>query len=606
MPFGPPRQPSLGLSLLKASLPHHRSKIVYFNLAYARRIGWRHYQEITGGRFRNESLVGEWIFSAALYGLPEQDDGFLDQVAAPGVDGIFSALDRSRLEELRRDAILFVDDCMRQVARLRPRMVGVTSVFQQHLASLALLQRLKQEHPEILTLLGGANCEGVMGLETARNFPFVDAVVSGEADLLFPDLVDKALTGRSLEELSGVYTRANVDLQDGSRPVSAARLPELDSLPIPDFSDYFTQWESNAGEDAQPPRMLFETSRGCWWGEKQHCTFCGLNGTSMAFRSKSGERALSELTTLVSRHPGCPVDVVDNILDMRYFGDFIPALADSDLDADLFYEVKANLKKEQVRLLCAAGIREIQPGIESLSDQVLTLMHKGVTALQNVQLLKWCLELGVRPSWNLIWGFPGESEEEYRKMAELVPWLHHLPPPGVSCSIQIHRFSPNFEQAEQLGFSRVEPTAAYPFLYRLPPPAIRNLAYYFDFSYADGRDVEGYTAELARQVVAWQEGHEASQLVSYRQGEALVVWDLRSAAVRPMTRLSPMASAAYSACDGIRSLGWLRRHLAGGDSATVLSAQEIEDLVGPLIEGGLMIRDGERLLSLAIAAGERG
>ena len=46
------------------------------------------------------------------------------------------------------------------------------------------------------------------------------------------------------------------------------------------------------------PTLLFETSRGCWWGAKSHCTFCGLNGETMAFRSKSPRRALDELEQL--------------------------------------------------------------------------------------------------------------------------------------------------------------------------------------------------------------------------------------------------------------------------------------------------------------------
>ena len=47
-------------------------------------------------------------------------------------------------------------------------------------------------------------------------------------------------------------------------------------------------------------------------------------------------------------------------------------------------------------------MRRIQPGIESLSDHVLKLMRKGTTALQNIQLLKWCREYGVQPEWNLL------------------------------------------------------------------------------------------------------------------------------------------------------------------------------------------------------------
>ena len=77
--------------------------------------------------------------------------------------------------------------------------------------------------------------------------------------------------------------------------------------------------------------------------------------------------------------------------------------------------MKANLTREQVRLLADAGVRHIQPGIESLSDHVLALMKKGVTGLRNVQLLKWCKEYGIEVDWNILYGFPGETREDYRR-----------------------------------------------------------------------------------------------------------------------------------------------------------------------------------------------
>ena len=104
--------------------------------------------------------------------------------------------------------------------------------------------------------------------------------------------------------------------------------------------------------------------------------------------------------------------MVDNILDFRYFDTLIPRLAGSPLKLDLFYALKANLRKDQLRALRDAGISKIQPGIESLSDDVLRRMRKGETALQNIQLLKWCRELGLKTAWNLIWWFPGEPAEE--------------------------------------------------------------------------------------------------------------------------------------------------------------------------------------------------
>src|SRR6185503_12803258 len=98
----------------------------------------------------------------------------------------------------------FLEECLEEVVAARPRLVGFTSVFQQHVASLALARRIKRALPETFIVFGGANCEGPMGAETVRQFPFVDAAVSGEADLVFPELVGRVLAGRPLDGLPGV------------------------------------------------------------------------------------------------------------------------------------------------------------------------------------------------------------------------------------------------------------------------------------------------------------------------------------------------------------------------------------------------------------------
>src|SRR5262249_731797 len=155
------------------------------------------------------------------------------------------------------------------------------------------------------------------------------------------------------------------------------------ALPVPDYGDFFRRFAETRFRHAWQPGVFFESSRGCWWGERRHCTFCGLNGATMSYRSKSQARAVEELDALARAHPESPIAVVDNILDLGYFKEFLPALAMRG-GFDLFYETKSNLKKEQVRQLKAAGVATIQPGIESLSDEVLGLMRKGVSAAQNI------------------------------------------------------------------------------------------------------------------------------------------------------------------------------------------------------------------------------
>ncbi|MEW6228895.1 MAG: RiPP maturation radical SAM C-methyltransferase, partial [Bacillota bacterium] len=517
MPFGPLFQPSMGLSLLKPAIAQLgvTTKLLYFTFRFAELIGASSYLQISEGQPASYDLVGEWIFSAALFGNASSDaEGYIEEVlgkhlaAHEYMKPVSEAFLRSIIEA-RAKAESFLGECQHSVTKRAPRIVGFTSVFQQQVASLALARRIKAQNPETFIVFGGANCEGIMGIEVLRQFPFVDAVISGEGDLIFPELVRNVLQGEPLSGLQGVYTR------DGTLSVctktcytNAPLVCDLDTLPYPDYDDFFEQLGASRLDSLRAPRIPFETSRGCWWGEQAHCTFCGLNGATMVYRSKSCTRAVEELVYLSTKYPGYDISAVDNIMNMKYFKDFIPELVTRRLGVQLFYEVKANLKKWQVQLLRQAGVTTIQPGIESLSTQVLKLMRKGVRAIENIQLLKWCKELGIRPFWNIIWGFPGEGPEEYASMADLIPLLAHLQPPESAAAIRLDRFSPNFECSEQLGFSDVAAYPAYRYIYPLEPAAVANLAYYFTFKYSSPQDVARYTESVVKSIASWKEVSE--------------------------------------------------------------------------------------------------
>jgi radical SAM superfamily enzyme YgiQ (UPF0313 family) len=72
------------------------------------------------------------------------------------------------------------------------------------------------------------------------------------------------------------------------------------------------------------PRLLIETSRGCWWGELHHCTFCGLNGSLMKYRAKDSDRIWSEIESLVTRHQILDLVTVDNIMDLTLLSTLLP------------------------------------------------------------------------------------------------------------------------------------------------------------------------------------------------------------------------------------------------------------------------------------------
>ena len=602
MPFGPLFSPSLGLSLLQPQLAARglRCRSEYFTLDFGERIGEALYSKITSqNRTMARAFVGEWIFSHALFDWDAaQDERYVADVLLkpPAWLGrnptrLPSRGDLRAILKARDEAAAFIDWCADRVVEARPAIVGLTTVFQQHLASLALARRVKQRLPDTFIVMGGANCEATMGVETVRQFAYVDAVVSGEADQVFAELAARVVRHQPIDGIPGVITQASAagPIRPGPAPTAPA-VTDLDALPYPDYSDFFDQFgRSRFGKDWQPS-VFVETSRGCWWGERMHCTFCGLNGATMAFRSKSPARALAELTHLATSHPGCDIQVVDNILDLKYFKTLLPELAERKLNVSLFYETKSNLKKDQVRLLRDAGVLTIQPGIESFSDRVLKQMKKGVTGLQNIQLLKWCKEMGIHPIWNFLIGFPRESPEDYFEMADLSVQVCHLPRPSGVSVIRLDRFSPNFNEAGQLGFTKLRPLPFYEFIYDLPDAARHNLAYYFAYDYKVPQDVARYADPLVRSVHAWKTTWRNVELVSVDLDDRLWLFDTRPRAKAPVSVLTGEDRELYLTCDAITDASPL-----GASSAARLQA---------IAGRGLMLNEGAKYLALAVPVGD--
>lgn len=594
MPFGPVTSPSIGLSLLRgvACEAGWNAEIHYFTAAFAAQIGASAYSAISDGAPANHDLAGEFIFASCVSRLrPSDEQTYIERVlrgadrdhdkARQNLRPVTTSLIEA-MRSARAAASAFVDECVDALVAREPRVVGFTSVFQQNVASLAVAERLKKRRPDVFVVFGGANCEDVMGEALLETFDFVDVVVSGEGEEAFRNVL------ANLEEEAGAVRR---------QVVSAPPRSDLNTLPIPEFDDYFAQCDAAGLDLGGQQRLMFESARGCWWGQKHHCTFCGLNGGSMPFRSKSPERAVAELITLAERHPGLAISVVDNILDHRYLGTVLPELARVDPPMRLFWEVKANLSKEQLRVMKSAGIDTIQPGIESLSDEVLQLMRKGIRGIRNVQLLKWCLELGIEVEWNILWGFPGESTEAYETMADVVGGLTHLTPPHGGNPIRLDRFSPNFEEPERFGLTSIHPYPAYEHVYGLDRDTLARLAYFFAFDYAAPADVCAYTARLRKAIEEWKQQHASSACFFVDKDEQMVVFDLRDPVEVEVWGLDAVERAIYLAFDAATTA---EHAYAAVRDASAIDESEFTATLERMVANRLILRDGEHYLGLVV------
>jgi ribosomal peptide maturation radical SAM protein 1 len=325
----------------------------------------------------------------------------------------------------------------------------------------------------------------------------------------------------------------------------------------------------------------------------------------MQYRSKSAERALAELDFLVQRHEVRTIFATDMILNPRYFETFLPKLAERPWPPSLFFETKANLTKEQLRLLARAGVRELQPGVESFSTPILKLMDKGVTALQNVRVLKWCAELGIQPFWNILYGFPGEDPAEYGGMADLLPSLTHLAAPYRMVQIRLDRFSPNFDESAARGFSNVRPAESYRYVYPHGPQDLERLAYYFDYDYADGRDPARYTAAVQQELQVWRGAGGSARLEMRLHDDALVIDDSRQSAVRRQSVLTGPERLAYLTLDAGSTVREVSAGLERALGPDAPSMEQVEGWLDAWVSDRLAMREGARYLSLATNPSER-
>jgi ribosomal peptide maturation radical SAM protein 1 len=522
MPWASIDFPSLAIGILRTSLARARPDIqvtvVHANLEF---IDW-----VTGNMdfswsdYNHYSLRsyfhghGDWVFSSALYDDPQwRNEEFRNKYGTAMKPGKLEL--NMRLHEL---APAFIEHVGTLISDTEPDVVGYTSTFQQNVASLAAAKQMKRLAPRVLNVFGGANCDAEQGAALHRNFPFVDFVVRGEGELSFTQLLAAVQGDGEISTVEGLCWR---DPEGGSRANDMSRRPLAPSeIAGPNYDGYFDRLSASQASSWVEPKLVVEGSRGCWWGEKHHCTFCGLNGSFMEFRGKSPERFYQEIVNLVERHKVLDIYATDNILEMAYLNSLLPRIAESGYDLRIQYEIKSNMRAAQVETLVRAGVVSVQPGVENLSSHVLKLMDKGVTGYHNVRLLRDAESSGMTVAWNYLYGFPGETAEDYDNLIEQFPALHHLYPPDGATRIAMERFSPHFNQPE-LGFVERRPADQYGLIYDLPESELMDLAYLFD---TPPQGIHGEPVEhLDTAVGEWQRAYPDSSFTYCDVGSSIVL-----------------------------------------------------------------------------------
>ncbi len=593
MPFVSISRPAIGISTLKSVLTAQniQADIAYPNILFAQMMGLPTY-ELLDEKLSDALFCGDWLFAQYLFAEELDLDTYINTLehyteGKSAFEKIMAA--RDRIEE-------FLLTCIETYNIKDYSIIGFTSTFEQNLASLALAKLIKTKYPDKKTIIGGSNCEGLMGLQIHKSFPWIDYVCTGEGEKCLLELVTRLKQGLGVQGVRGIIYRDGDQSIDNGLVESAIC---MNDIPIPDYDDYFLAIRDNGMDRRLNPSLPIETSRGCWWGAKSHCTFCGLNGATMNFRSKSTSRVIHELQYLKTRYSIQQFVAVDNIIDMSYFQDLLPQLRDRPLGVSLFYETKANLKKEQVLLLKGAGIHAIQPGIESLSSHVLKLMRKGVTAIQNIQLLKWCKEYGINVAWNLLYGFPGETQRDFEDIYELMDSIYHLQPPHSIGTVRMDRFSPYFTDPESFGLKNVKPFTIYQYIYPVPAEDLKHLVYFFEYESREQQQIESYITRLRDKVDAWKASSGCNLSKKYDDDSGLLITDTRPNRVHEHIVLKGIQKDVYDFCEQKRSHSGITRFLDQTYGLCTDIETWLSQFLKQMVEWRLMVFENGHFLSLA-------
>ena len=224
--------------------------------------------------------------------------------------------------------------------------------------------------------------------------------------------------------------------------------------------------------------------------------------------------------------------------------------------------------------------------------------------LQNVRLLKWALYHQIHVSWNLLYGFPGETDEDYRRQLDVVRLIPHLQPPQRHSRIWLERFAPYFTDRETYPLRAACPDPSYRHAY---PEALGldydKIAYFYEHEMGDtvAAEVHRETGEAVRVwKERWDSDHPAT--LSYRRTLGGILIDDNRSPQGGLTYTfdGPLALLYESCGDTMRTVPQIAERLAA--SGVPIKDEDVRANLEEFCRRGLILEEEGRFLSLALPA----
>jgi ribosomal peptide maturation radical SAM protein 1 len=594
-------RPSIQLGAIKAYLKAmHPDVEVHADHAFlkiAAALGYPLYQEIS-----ERTWLAEAVYAALLYPRRfEAVEKFFNRQAKPG-----SLIKKTGLLKITSEIKKTTDALIDGIAWNDFQLAGFSVSLCQLTSALYFVKRIKQKYPHLIIAIGGSTFSGSITPQFFNQFAEVDLVVSGEGELPFSQLIGHMKASGDFLKIPAIAGIATAEsLKTNGAPLRFQQMKHLKDLPPPDYDDYFELLKSLAPRNSFFPTLPAETSRGCWWqrsssaGKSSACAFCNLNLQWEGYRSKDPVQVAGEIDHLTAKYQTLAVSIVDNVLPKKASKEIFQKLIGLKKDLRLFSEIRATTTRPELNLMAQAGMQEVQIGIEALSTSLLVKLHKGTTAIQNLEIMRDCEALGVINYANLILHFPGSDEQD---VAETLHSLDFALPyrPLKAVGFWLGLGSPVWQNHRAYGIKAVFNHPNWGVLF--PDKILASMRFMIQAYRGD----RGYQRKLWRPVEKavnqWQQAYsqlnnrpERSPLLNFRDGrEFLIIRQRKFDAETINHRLVGTSRLIYLYCQHHRSIKRIRERFPAFAEDKILSFLKM------MVAKRLMYAEKDRYLSLAV------
>jgi len=258
-----------------------------------------------------------------------------------------------------------------------------------------------------------------------------DFIIIGEAEQTLLELIDALSIGNaSGEDILGLaYKKDGQFVKTHPRPV----MKDLDVLPLPawdlvNMQQYKDTWIKSSGYFS----LNMNTTRGCPF----KCNWCAKPIYGSRYNTRSVQHVMEELKLLINKYGAEHIWFSDDIFGLK--PGWVPGFAKQVTAAGLKFRFKIQsradllLQDDQIAALAAAGCENVWIGAESGSQKILDAMDKGTSIDQIHQSTKLMKKHGIKPSFFIQFGYPGETKED---IALTIAMINQLLPFEIGISV---------------------------------------------------------------------------------------------------------------------------------------------------------------------------